>query len=340
MTLLYHAIEEIDDELPSPHALSLEIPCNSEHQAFVARARRTIINILSGKDSRLLLVVGPCSIHDPAATLEYASRLIQLQKQVEDRFFLVMRTYLEKPRTILGWKGFLYDPDLDGSYDVAKGIRLSRSLLVDLTEMGIPCASELLELTTSQFYADFLAWGCIGARTTSSQPHRQLAASCQFPVGFKNSTDGNIDHPIHGVLAAKSAHTYLGLSHTGKLAPMYTKGNPYCHIVLRGAESQPNYDRKSIEETIKRCQNSGISPKLLVDCSHDNCNKDFRNQPIAFQSLMEQIREGNKNIMGAMLESNLYEGHQPITSQLTYGVSITDSCLDWETTKRLILEAI
>lgn len=330
---------DFDAHLPTPQEVHTEIPRTPTHETFIDEARTTIQAILEGRDSRKLLIAGPCSIHDPESALEYAHHFKELATQVQNHFYLVMRAYVEKPRTITGWKGLLYDPDLDGSHNLAKGIRRARTLLSDLTDLRIPLASELLDGATAPYYADFLSWGCIGARTTTSPPHRQLASTLTLPIGFKNTTDGNVDHAIHGVLSARSRHTYLGLSHTGHIIRIHGKGNPHCHIVLRGGHDAPNYHPKSVLETVEKCEQAGIYPKVVIDCSHDNCEKRHLKQVAIFQDVIEQIAEGNESIVGLMLESNLLGGSQPISDILRYGVSITDPCLDWKTTHQLITSA-
>lgn len=325
--------------LPTPHQLRETIPLTDHHASFIQQSRQTIQNILRGVDHRKLLIVGPCSIHNVDETLEYATLFQALAKEVSEQFFMVMRTYCEKARTITGWKGLTYDPDLDGSHQLGKGLHLTRRLLADLTEMQIPTASELLEITTTHYYADYLSWGCIGSRTSSSPPHRQLAASLPLPMGFKNTTDGSIDHAVHGILAARSAHVFLGLDMHGKLERVQAEGNPLCHLVLRGGTSGPNYTAEHIAAAAKQCREKGILDKLLVDCSHDNSQKRHLNQIAVFQSVIEQIVEGNQQIAGLMLESHLLGGNQLISDNLRRGVSITDPCLDWKTTRRLIVQA-
>lgn len=339
MTLVSLTPEDFEGILPTPKELREEIPLSEENAACIQKTRLSIQNILDGLDNRKLLIVGPCSIHDSSAALEYALRFRELSEEVSEQFLMVMRAYFEKPRTITGWKGMLYDPDLDGSHNLSKGIRLTRRLLADLAEMRIPAASELLEITTSHYYADFLSWGCIGARTSSSPPHRQMAASLDLPIGFKNSTDGCIDNAVHGILSAGMPHVFLGFSSSGKMSRIQSEGNKLCHMVLRGGYNGPNYDPKAVMKTAERCQQAGIRDKILIDCSHDNCEKRHLKQVSAFQAVIDQIAEGNQTVVGLMLESNLQGGSQPISNSLRYGVSITDPCLDWETTRQVILKA-
>lgn len=339
MTLLYLEPQEESTTLPMPEHLLEEMPLTNSLKTFIHRSRETIEAILNGWDPRMLLIVGPCSIHDAASTKEYAEYLSELAEEVSDHFFIVMRTYLEKPRTILGWKGILSDPMRDGSHQIEKGVRLARRLLLDLAAMGVPTASELLEPNTVHYYADLLSWGCIGARTSASPSHRQLAATMPYPIGFKNSTDGNLDHAIHGVVSANTHHVYLGVAPSGQMQRIQAEGNPRCHVVLRGSLGKPNYFPSEIENAILQCRASKVRERLVVDCSHDNSGKNAENQILVFKSVIEQIRQGNENICGVMLESHLNGGCQPISSSLEYGVSITDPCLSWRQTKELIHQA-
>lgn len=334
MTVL--ALSKEDITIPTPLELSLDFPRNKRAGVFVENARETIRGILQGVDPRLLMIVGPCSIHDEESTLEYAEKFRDLAEEVSDDYFLVMRAYFEKPRTTKGWKGLLYDPHLDGSYDMVTGLRLTRKLLVTLTEMEIPLGSELLEINTAPYISDLLSWGCIGARTVTSQPHRQLASSLNFPIGFKNTTDGNMGNAINGILSASVPHHFLGMDEKGQLTQVHSKGNADCHIVLRGGEKKPNFDEAAIQEAKERCIRAKISHKIIVDCSHDNCKKNHEVQKQVFKSVLSQASKRSSPIRGLMLESHLYEGSQKISPHLKYGVSITDPCLDWKTTKNLI----
>lgn len=329
----------LEGDLPTPEELYTELPLSTIDSAFIARARKTIENILKGQDKRRLLIVGPCSIHDLESAREYALRLKQLSHKVSDRFFVIMRTYFEKSRTERGWKGFLYDPDINESYRIEKGVRQTRSLLLELAKMELAAGCELLEINTAHYYSDLLSWGCIGARTCTSPPHRQLAASLGFPIGFKNSVDGNIGHAIQAVLAASSEQAYLGMAPNGRPIRIKTEGNPFCHVVLRGGLLAPNYGPESVASLLQHCYQAHITTRFLIDASHGNCAKKHRNQIPAFKSIIQQMAEGNDQIGGVMLESHLNEGKQVITPSLHYGVSITDPCLDWETTEELILSA-
>lgn len=332
-TLLMHMLE---NTIPSPLELVQKIPLPPSSQKKIEEFRNTAKDILLKNDSRLLLIVGPCSVHDLKAMYEYATYFQKLAKEVSDQFFLVLRTYLEKPRSAKGWKGFLNDPYLDNSCDIASGLRLARQLLVDLTAMGIPLGSELLEIHTTPYLTDLLTWGCIGARTCTSQPHRQLVASLDIPIGFKNTTDGNIENAIHGILAAQSSHYFLGVNSKGAIQRLHAQGNPYCHVVLRGSEKGPNYDPASIADALKQCEMAKIHPSLVVDCSHDNCGKRHNLQAEVFQSVIQQVLEGNSGVTGLMLESHLQEGNQPMSLEPRYGVSLTDPCLGWKATEKLI----
>lgn len=319
--------------LPTPR----EIKHNFTSSSFVADARKTAANILERKDPRLVVIVGPCSIHDIDSALEYATRLKALTPEIEHAFFPIMRVFVEKPRTRLGWKGMLYDPLLDGSHDIELGLKKSRELMVKITAMGIPCATELLDPIAAPYFDDLLVWGLIGARTGASQPHRQMASGMPFPVGFKNDCEGRLDAAISGILAAKMAHSHLGVDEEGHITALTTVGNPLSHLVLRGSNHHPNYDDASIGLALAALKQARLEPRLLVDCSHGNSGKDFKRQSDVFESVVH-----NPAIAGLMLESHLFEGKQPLTedpSHLSYGVSITDGCIGWEETERLLRSA-
>ncbi len=323
---------------PTPLELRNASPASAFFYNFIENSRRTIIDILQGTDPRILLIIGPCSVHDTQAALEFAHKLRALADEVKEKFFIVMRAYFEKPRTVYGWKGLLYDPYIDGSHDIKTGLTLSRNLLLALAELQLPTATEFLEINTSPYLYDLVTWGCIGARTSTSPPHRQLAATLPLPIGIKNTTDGNVDNPINALLSVNYPHTYLGINSNGELSRISSQGNPHCHLVLRGGECSTNYDALSIETAKKKLQRAGLRGRLVVDCSHDNCNRMHHLQTQAFSSVIHQIREGNDSIAGIMLESYLQEGHQPVgpVSSLQYGVSVTDPCIDWNTTERLV----
>ena len=303
-------------------------------------SRKAVQNILSGTDSRLAVIVGPCSIHNKQATLEYAEKLKRLSVELKDVCHITMRAHIEKPRTSLGWKGFLYDPDLDGSNNISKGIVLSRELLLEINSMGLPVAMEFLEPLSHIYFKDLVSWGFIGARTCSSSTHRLLASSLDMPIGFKNSTDGNIDDAINGILSARSPHKFFSVNEHGQLCLINSTGNIDTHLVLRGSNSKINYDKQSITNTIEKLQNKIISTKIIVDCSHGNAQKICKNQIIAFNEVIRQISEGNKKIGGIMIESFLEEGNQIKYEDFTTfkpKLSITDPCLGWESTENLLL---
>ncbi|NGX54816.1 MAG: Phospho-2-dehydro-3-deoxyheptonate aldolase, Tyr-sensitive [Chlamydiae bacterium] len=339
MTLSTLSPEELATDIPTPLELASELPLTKSNTLFVNSCRQTVRSILQGLDNRLLMIVGPCSIHHPKSVYAYGEKFARLAKEVSERFFLVMRTYYEKPRTKKGWKGLIFDPNLDGSHDIGKGLRLTRELLVNLTEMGVPVGCEFLEIYTSHYFSDLITWGCIGARTCTSQPHRQLASSLPMPIGFKNSTDGNVDHAIHGVLSASTPHVFLGSDFSGQMTKVQTEGNSHCHIILRGGKRSPNYDPISVENAIKKCTETSIRNQLIIDCSHDNCAKRHELQIPVFKSVIDQVKSGNRSIVGLMLESHLSAGNQPFSPSAHEDISITDPCLDWATTEKLIREA-
>lgn len=325
--------------LPSPHQLKSEFPTHAPESNFIIGVRRDISAILRRADRRLALLVGPCSIHDPDEALEYASRLKKLSSKLKN-FFPVMRLFFEKPRTRLGWKGILYDPFLDGSNDIAAGLRISRKMLLEITDKEIPCATELLEPLVAPYFDDLIAWGVIGARTSASQPHRQMASSLPFPVGFKNDVHGELDVAIAGILSSRTPHSFISIDLHGQIVGAQTLGNPLTHLILRGSVSEPNYDPQSVTKALEELQRHHLEPRLLIDCSHGNSKKDPERQKIAFRSVIEQILNGNEGIAGIMLESHLLSGKQRLgedPSFLRYGVSITDACLGWEETEELLL---
>lgn len=326
----------------SPQELkNLYIP-SSQNQAFIDKSRKEIQNVLLGKDTRMAIIAGPCSIHDVEEALLYAAKLKKLSNDVKETCLLVMRVYLEKPRTVTGWKGLLYDPDLDESHAIRKGLTLSRKLLLKLAELEIPVATEFLSPPCASYIDDLISWGFIGARTTSSQIHRELASYLPIPIGFKNTTEGNVEQAINGVIAARNSHVFLHTNADGKIAIAESEGNPYTHIVLRGGEKNGNYDAHSISKAIDTLSTLNVKSRILVDCSHGNCQKTHSKQRDVFFSVLEQIKHGSSNLMGLMLESYLYAGHQQFPenpSSLAPGVSITDPCVDWSETEELILMA-
>ena len=327
--------------LVSPRALTEEIPLSESAGRTVIAAREQIQDILSKRDPRLLIIVGPCSIHDEKAALEYAERLNRLREKVESTLLLVMRVYFEKPRTSLGWKGLINDPMLDGSCDIVTGLRKARHLLLKITEMGLPTATEMLEPITPQYIADLICWSAIGARTTESQIHREMASGLSMPVGYKNCTDGDLTAAINAMTTSGSPQQFIGIDAEGRTSIVKTSGNPWTHLVLRGG-NRPNYDSVSIREALTLLKDKGLIEALMVDCSHSNSNKDYRLQPKVWQDVINQRLDGNNSLIGLMLESNLYEGNQVNTgdlSALQYGISITDACIPWDSTERLILSA-
>lgn len=325
--------------LPSPAALLAQLPKTEAQADFIVGARRAIHDIIFGDDRRLLCIVGPCSIHDVDAGLEYGRRLAALAAELSDRLFVAMRVYFEKPRTTVGWKGLIMDPHLDGSNDLAHGLALARRFLREVLDLGLPTATELLDPITPQYIADLICWSAIGARTTESQIHRQMASGLSMPLGFKNGTDGSIQTAINAIRAAAQSHTFLGITLDGAAAAVRTRGNPNCHLVLRGGTTGPNYHAADIARTEALLAAAGLPRAILVDCSHDNSAKQPERQPEVLADLVAQIAAGNTSIMGVMLESNLCAGNQPLgrdRASLRRGVSITDGCIDWDTTERAL----
>lgn len=328
--------------LVAPKVLKAELPITLATTKTVLDNREAIQRILAGEDRRILVVVGPCSIHDPKAAFEYAQRLKGLADKVAKRMLLVMRVYFEKPRTTVGWKGLINDPYLNDSFDIQAGLRLARKLLLDIGDLGLPAATELLEPITPQYIADLLTLASIGARTTESPTHRQMASGLSMPVGYKNGTDGGLQVAIDAMIAGRTPHAFLGIDGDGHTCIMNTRGNPWGHMILRGGRSGPNYSPEHIQAAAEALMAAKLSPRLLVDCSHANSNKDYRNQPSVWRDVIAQRVAGNQNIIGLMLESNLHPGSQKLTadhSLLHYGVSITDGCIAWDETEALILEA-
>ncbi len=324
--------------LTSPADMKQALPLSDTAAKTVINGRSDVENILTGKDKRLLVIAGPCSIHDPDAALEYAGNMMNLRREVADKINLVMRVYFEKPRTTVGWKGLINDPFLDASYNVNAGLETARKLLIDINDMGLPTATEILDPITPQYIAGLLTWVAIGARTTESQTHREMASGLSMPVGFKNSTDGSLTAAVNAIQAAGSSQHFLGIDPKGRSSIVSTTGNPFCHIVLRGGNT-PNYDPVSVGKAQTLLRQRNLLDSIMIDCSHDNSGQKFTGQPFVFKSALDQRLEGNPGIIGLMLESNLFEGSQKCPGDgcaLRYGVSITDECISWETTTGLI----
>jgi 3-deoxy-7-phosphoheptulonate synthase len=324
------------DVLITPEALKQEIPLTEEAERTVIKGRETIQRILDGSDPRLLMVVGPCSIHDVDAALDYARRLRRLADEVKDSLYIVMRVYFEKPRTTVGWKGLINDPHINDSFQIEEGLHIGRQLLVELSEIGLPLATEALDPISPQYLQDCISWSAVGARTTESQTHREMASGLSSPVGFKNGTDGSLDVAVNALQSVSHPHNFLGIDQAGQVAVIRTRGNAYGHVVLRGGNGRPNYDSVSVALAEQELKKAGITPNIMIDCSHANSNKDPSLQPLVLENVTNQILEGNRSIIGLMVESNIGWGNQKIPedrSQLKYGVSITDACIDWETTQ-------
>jgi 3-deoxy-7-phosphoheptulonate synthase len=321
-------------ELTPPERLLAELPLTEERAKAVIRGREEVRDVLAGKDPRLMVVVGPCSVHDPKAAMEYATRLGATARALSDDLLVVMRVYFEKPRTTTGWKGLINDPHLDESGDVNAGLRIARKLLLEVVDTGLPIGCEFLDPITPQYIADCVAWGAIGARTSESQTHRQLASGLSMPIGFKNRTDGNIQVAVDAVRAAAAAHAFAGIDDAGMPAILHTTGNPDCHLILRGGHGVPNYHPPEVEDALVTLGVTGLAERLVIDASHDNSGKDPEKQFLAAGDIADQVADGNKAIVGVMLESFLVEGRQNLVpgEELTYGQSITDACIDWEDT--------
>ena len=330
------------EEMPTPDDVKEALPLSEAAAATVLRGRTVLRRILDRQDPRLFVVVGPCSIHDPVAALEYARRLSALAKEVEESMVLVMRVYFEKPRTSSGWKGFVNDPRLDDSFHIEEGIRRARQLLLAFAELGLPAGSEALDPQTPQYLAVLISWYAIGARTTESQTHREMASGLSAPVGFKNGTDGGLEVAVNAMRSAARPHSFLGINPGGRASIVRTTGNRYGHLVLRGGGGRPNYDTVSVRLAENALAKAGLPANLVVDCSHANTNKDYTLQPLVLSDCVHQLKEGNRSIVGLMLESNLQAGNQPIPedlSKLRYGVSVTDACIDWATTAEALRKA-
>ncbi|MDC0883335.1 3-deoxy-7-phosphoheptulonate synthase [Litorivicinus sp.] len=319
----------------TPTELKKELPLPESVRDLVANSRQTVKDILDGKDDRLFAVVGPCSIHDTELALEYGKRLKALADEVSEQIFIIMRVYFEKPRTTVGWKGLINDPHLNGSFEIEDGLRKARKLLIDLSEIGLPLATEALDPISPQYLQDTITWTAIGARTTESQTHREMSSGLSSPVGFKNGTDGSLDVAVNAMKSVVSGHAFLGINPQGQVAITKTKGNQYGHVVLRGGGGKPNYDSVSIALCEQALEKAKLPTNIVVDCSHANSSKDHNVQPLVLDDIAHQIKDGNRSICGVMIESNINEGNQSIPddlSQLKYGVSVTDACISWEST--------
>ena len=329
------------DKIISPKELKTLLSLNEETKNNIIKWRNEIDNIIKGVDDRLIVVIGPCSIHDPIGALDYASKLKVLRELFQDKLFIIMRVYFEKPRTTVGWKGLINDPDLDGSFNINKGLHMARELLLKINQMGIPTGCEFLDVFSPQYYADLVSWGAIGARTTESQLHRELASGLSMPIGFKNGTNGNIDIAIDAIICANHPHVFMGINEEGNSSIVKTTGNDSTHIILRGGVNGPNYDHVNINIINKMLKLKEIKTKIIVDCSHGNSGKSYKNQPLVIESVMSQINHGEKNICGVMIESNILEGCQKHEvkngkNNLEYGKSITDECVNLETSVRML----
>ena len=324
-------------ELSTPEDVRKELPITELSAKTILDSRKTIENILDEKDDRIFVVIGPCSIHDPLAAMDYAKKLKKISQDVSENLFIIMRVYFEKPRTTVGWKGLINDPMLDGSFEINKGIRIGRKLLLDIVDLEIPAGTEYLDLISPQYIADIISWGAIGARTTESQCHRELASGLSCPIGFKNGTDGNLQITIDAIKAASGTHHFLSVTKEGNSAIFSTSGNPYCHTILRGGSNKVNYDEKSIDDVSARLDKANLPQQIIVDCSHANSLKDHKKQMVVVDNLVGQLSHGEKRIKGLMIESNLVEGNQNINDpDLVYGKSVTDACIGWEDTEKAL----
>lgn len=325
--------------LVSPALLHHELPMTNEAAVLVSEARDRIRHILYNEDRRLLVIVGPCSVHDVDAAYEYGQKLVNLRHELSGQLEIIMRVYFEKPRTNIGWKGLINDPHLDGSYDINTGLRLARKLLLDLAHLGLPAATELLDPITPQYIADVIAWTAIGARTTESQTHREMASGLSMPIGFKNSTDGSLQAAMNAMLAASQSHHFLGINQHGLASIVTTTGNPDCHLVLRGGKGGPNFSHDHVTQAAEEMAKLKLNPRMMIDCSHANANKDHNRQVVVLEDIAAQVRNNSRHILGVMIESHLKSGNQPIPQnlrELTYGQSITDACVDFDTTAEML----
>ncbi|AIK18218.1 3-deoxy-7-phosphoheptulonate synthase [Glaesserella parasuis] len=326
--------------LLTPKGLKQEFPLPEHLRKQIEESRKVISDIIHKRDKRQLIVIGPCSIHDPVSALEYAKKLKVLADKVSDKLYIVMRVYFEKPRTTVGWKGLINDPHLNGTFDVEKGLRIARKLLLDLAELGLPLATEALDPISPQYLADLFSWSAIGARTTESQTHREMASGLSMAVGFKNGTDGNLGVAINAMQASAMGHSFIGINQQGQVTVLQTKGNPDGHVILRGGKS-PNFEAQYVQECEQALRKAGLPEAIMIDCSHGNSNKDYRRQPLVAENVLQQIVAGNQSIIGLMIESHLFAGNQSSEQpfeQMKYGVSITDACIDWQTTETLLTD--
>ncbi|GAA1831645.1 3-deoxy-7-phosphoheptulonate synthase [Luedemannella flava] len=322
--------------LISPHDLLAELPLGEQRAALVRRTRDEVRRVMAGEDDRLLVVVGPCSVHDPAAALDYARRLKAFADEVRDELVVVMRVYFEKPRTTLGWKGLINDPGLDGTYDIHRGLRTARRLLLDILDIGLPVGCEFLDPTSPQYIADTVTWGAIGARTTESQVHRQLASGLSMPVGFKNATDGDVQVAVDASRVGRGSHVFFGVDDAGRAAIVTTTGNPDCHVILRGGTRGPNYGEGDVADSLKLLEKHSLTQRLVIDASHANSGKDHVRQAVVASEIAGQVAAGQAGIGGVMLESFLVAGRQEIGPEMTYGQSVTDACMGWDTTEGVL----
>ena len=338
-------VKEIDnlhitgfEELPSPGSLKNELPIQDEALRTVLQGHRSVKAVLDRDDDRLIVVVGPCSIHNTDEAIEYAQRLKPLADELSDSLLILMRVYFEKPRTSIGWEGLIYDPHLDGSHRIDHGLRIGRELMLKIAEIGLPIAVEALDLISPQYLQDLVTWTAVGARTTESPTHRKLSSGISSAVGFKNNVDGNLSVAVNAIRSASANHSFISVTEEGRVAVFRTEGNPHCHVILRGGKS-PNYDSDSVMSCEEELRKAGITENIMIDCSHGNSQKDFKKQGLVLEAVASQIASGNKSIVGVMLESNLEEGNQPIPDdpeEIQYGVSVTDACLGWEETEKLL----
>lgn len=327
------------DKLISPQSLVSQIPLSTNDQLFIKKSRLQISNIINKKDDKFLIIIGPCSIHDTDAALEYAYKLKEISDKLSDKLYIVMRCYFEKPRTTIGWKGLINDPNLDNSFKINDGLFKARTLLKNITKLKLPIACELLDTITPQYFGDLITWGAIGARTTESQLHRELVSGVSFPCGFKNGTNGNIDIALDAIVSASNKHSFIGVTPSGNASIVHTAGNKDCHIILRGGKNCTNYDEKSINEVNKLMNSKNINSKIMIDCSHGNSKKNYKNQSLVLETVLNNL-QSTPNVIGVMIESNLKEGNQKLdinsNLKLEYGKSITDACVGWETTVEML----